>query len=95
MKLDTTAHERPVPAAALWAFGLITFAISWGILGFYIFFPDAAGSWFGDLTGKPPAFVLAVWAPAFAAFAVVLYFGGVEGAVTEVTAPVSRAHEAP
>jgi membrane protease YdiL (CAAX protease family) len=61
-------------------FTLITFAVSWGILGLYIFFPEPASRWFGEITGKHPAFVLAVWAPAFAAFAVVLYFGGIQGA---------------
>jgi uncharacterized protein len=80
MKPDTSAHERPVPTAALLPFTLITFAVSWGILGLYIFFPEPASRWFGEITGKHPAFVLAVWAPAFAAFAVVLYFGGIQGA---------------
>ena len=80
MKPDTRAHERPVPTAALLPFTLITFAVSWGILGLYIFFPDTASSRFGEITGKHPAFVLAVWAPALAAFAVVLTFGGIQGA---------------
>jgi hypothetical protein len=80
MKQDTSAFERSVPTAALLPFALITFAVSWGILGLYIFFPDTASRWFGEVTGKHPAFVLAVWAPAFAAFAVVLYFGGIKGA---------------
>ena len=80
MKPDTRAHERPVPTAALLPFTLITFAVSWGILGLYIFFPDTASSGFGEITGKHPAFVLAVWAPALAAFAVVLTFGGIQGA---------------
>jgi membrane protease YdiL (CAAX protease family) len=80
MKPDTRAHERPVPTAALLPFTLIAFAVSWGILGLYIFFPDTASSGFGEITGKHPAFVLAVWAPALAAFAVVLTFGGIQGA---------------
>ena len=80
MKPDTRAHERPVPTAALLPFTLITFAVSWGILGLYIFFPDTASSGFGEITGKHPAFVLAVWAPALAALAVVLTFGGIQGA---------------
>ncbi len=79
MNQDMGAHERPVPTAALLPFTLITFAISWGILGLYIFFPDAAGGWFGEIIGRHSAFVLAVWAPAIAAFAVVLYCGGVQG----------------
>lgn len=80
MKPSANTPLRSVPTVALLAFTLITFAISWGILGLYIFFPDTASSGFGEITGKHPAFVLAVWAPAFAAFAVVLYFGGIQGA---------------
>jgi uncharacterized protein len=71
---------RSVPTAALLPFTLITFALSWSILGLYIFFPDQASGWFGEITGTHPAFVVAVWAPAFAAFAVVLYCSGVQGA---------------
>ena len=80
MKPNTGAHERPVPTAALLPFTLITFAISWGVMGLYIFLPEVASRWLGEITGQHPAFVLAVWAPAFAAFAVVLYFGGLQGA---------------
>lgn len=46
--------------------------------------------WFGDITGKHPAFVLAVWAPAFAAFAVVLHFGW-----RGVALPILQRHMAP
>ncbi len=80
MKSSANLPPQPVTTVALLPFTLITFAISWGILGLYIFLPETAVGWFGDITGKHPAFVLAVWAPAFAAFAVVLYFGGIKGA---------------
>lgn len=79
MKPSANTSPHSVPTAALLPFTLITFAITWGILGLYIFFPEPASRWFGEITGKHPAFVLAVWAPAFAAFAVVLYFGGLQG----------------
>jgi len=80
MMQSTNTHHQQVSTAALLPFTLITFAISWGILGLYIYFPGEAAGWFGEITGKDPAFVLAVWAPAFAAFAVVLYCGDVQGA---------------
>lgn len=80
MKSSSNMSARSVPTAALLPFTLITFAISWGILGLYIFFPETAVGWFGDINGRHPAFVLAVWAPAFAAFAVVFHFGGRQGA---------------
>lgn len=68
-----------VPLAALFPFVLATFAITWGIVGFYILRSDTAVAWFGEISGRHPAFILATWAPAFAAFAVVWKHGGVAG----------------
>lgn len=75
---DSPSKTR-VPSAALPPFVLITFAITWGITGFYIVWPDTAVAWFGEISGSHPAFFLATWAPAFAAFFVVLRHGGVAG----------------
>jgi hypothetical protein len=58
-------------------FFAMTFAIAWGIIGFYIFFPAQAQALFGALSGTHPLFVLAVYAPAIAAFVVVVRWGGV------------------
>ncbi|NBB77596.1 MAG: CPBP family intramembrane metalloprotease [Bacteroidetes bacterium] len=55
---------------------LITFGISWGVLSLYIFFPDAASSTFGMLSGSHPLFFLAVYAPAIASFIVIYHVGG-------------------
>ena len=68
-----------MPTIALAPFVLITFAVSWGTIGFYIFFPEQAVAWFGEISGSHPAFFLATWAPAIAAFAVVLGYAGVAG----------------
>lgn len=68
-----------VPSAALFPFVLITFAITWGIVGFYVVRPDTAVAWFGEISGSHPTFFLATWGPAFAAFFVVLTYGGVAG----------------
>ena len=75
-----------VPTAALLPFVIITFAFTWGIVGFYVVRPDTAVAWFGEISGSHPAFFLATWAPAFAAFYVVLSHGRVKG----VTAFLSR-----
>jgi len=75
-----------VPSTALLPFVLTTFAITWGIVGLYIVRPDTAVAWFGEISGRHPAFILATWAPAFAAFLVVLTHGGVAG----MTAFLSR-----
>jgi hypothetical protein len=45
----------------------------------YIFLPDQMTGVFGQLTGQHPLFFLAVWAPAIAAFIVVVYHSGVAG----------------
>lgn len=75
----TEARAREVPSAALLPFALTTFAITWGIIGFYVLRHDTAVAWFGEISGRHPAFVLATWAPALAAFAVVLAHGGLAG----------------
>ena len=64
---------------ALGVFFAVTFAITWGLIGGYIFWPDAAASRFGEISGSHPFFFLATWAPAIAAFAVVVFWGGVSG----------------
>ena len=61
------------------AFFTMTFAITWGILGLYIFASEAMVGLFGNLTGQHPLFYLAVYAPAIAALAVILCRQGIEG----------------
>jgi hypothetical protein len=71
--------KREIPSSALFVFVAITFAITWGTIGVYIFFPEHAAAWFGEISGSHPAFFLATWAPAIAAFALVLAYGGLTG----------------
>jgi membrane protease YdiL (CAAX protease family) len=61
------------------AFLGITFAIAWGVIGTYILWPDAMTARFGEISGSHPFFFLATWAPAIAAFAVVLLWGRFSG----------------
>jgi len=68
-----------VPITALAPFAIGTFAVTWGIIGFYILFPNQATAWFGAMSGRHPAFFLATWAPAIAAFAIVLFYCGWQG----------------
>ncbi|MEA3392802.1 MAG: type II CAAX endopeptidase family protein [Candidatus Marinimicrobia bacterium] len=60
-------------------FLLIAFGLAWGILALFIFFPDQMAEIFGELSGQHPLFILAVWAPAIAAFIVVTYKSGLGG----------------
>ncbi len=86
--VSPASAEHRVPSAALLPFMLITFAITWGIVGFYVVRPNTAVAWFGEISGSHPAFCLATWAPAFAALFVVLTHGGVAG--TKAFCPASR-----
>lgn len=78
-----TASERPttrdVPSVALPLFAVLTFSITWGLVGFYILFPEQAASRFGEISGSHPVFFLATWGPAIAAFILVLAYGGLAG----------------
>ncbi len=60
-------------------FFAMTFVITWGILGLYIFASETMVNLFGNLTGQHPLFYLAVYAPAIAALAVLFYREGVDG----------------
>ncbi|WP_240966870.1 CPBP family intramembrane glutamic endopeptidase [Nodosilinea sp. P-1105] len=60
-------------------FLLITFGLAWGIVALFIFFPQQMSGMFGELTGQHPLFFLAVYAPAIAAFIIVLQRGGRRG----------------
>lgn len=68
-----------VPFRSLIPFLLISFGIAWGILGLYILLPELMGAVFGQLSGNHPLFFLAVYAPAIAAFALVVRHGGFRG----------------
>ena len=54
----THAHRR-VPTLALLPFILMTFAITWGLVGIYIVRPEQAAAWFGEISGSHPFFFLA------------------------------------
>jgi membrane protease YdiL (CAAX protease family) len=58
------------------SFFAITFVIAWGILGLYIFAGETMVPVFGNLTGRHPLFYMAVYAPAIAAIAVIVYRQG-------------------
>ena len=73
------AVQHDLPFLSLVPFLLITFVIAWGIIALYIFLPDEMAGAFGQLTGQHPLFFLAVWAPAIAAFILVIYHTGLSG----------------
>jgi len=72
-------HRQIIPTRAIAAFLVIAFAITWGLIGFYIFFTAAAAAGFGEISGTHPFFFLATWAPAISAFVVVFLYSGAAG----------------
>lgn len=57
----------------------ITFGLAWSLVALLIFFPQQMASVFGELSAKNPLFILAVYAPAIAAFILVVHHGGLQG----------------
>ncbi|HMB14927.1 MAG TPA: CPBP family intramembrane glutamic endopeptidase [Pelovirga sp.] len=68
-----------VPFRSFIPFLMITFGLAWGVLGLYVVFPERMSATFGQLTGNHPLFFLAVYAPAIAAFVLVIHNGGIAG----------------
>ena len=64
---------------ALAPFFAITFGIAWTILGLYIYLNEPMARAFGQISGKHPLFVLAVYSPAIAALILVAWCGGAAG----------------
>jgi membrane protease YdiL (CAAX protease family) len=76
-------HNAPsaqdLRSSALLPFLAVTFLITWGLMGIYIFAPATAADTFGEISGSHPVFFLATWSPAISAFLVVAYQGGASG----------------
>jgi len=79
MERHRSPAEAAVPTRALAIFVLLTFAITWGVIGSYIFAPETTVALFGPISGSHPAYFLATWAPAIAGLAVVAGFAGLRG----------------
>lgn len=74
-----SADSAEVPFNALVPFLLVAFGLAWGILALFIFLDGPMTVLFGALTGQHPLYFLAVYAPAIAAFMLVLYYAGTAG----------------
>lgn len=80
MTIDSAEAESTQPSfMSLVTFLLISFGLAWGIFALFIFLPEQMAAMFGELSGQHPLFFLAVYAPAIAAFSVVVYYGGAGG----------------
>jgi membrane protease YdiL (CAAX protease family) len=65
--------------SSLWPFLAITFGLTWGIAALAILFPDQVTAVFGEMGMTNPLFLCAVYAPAIAAFILVIYGYGADG----------------
>lgn len=74
-------HTNDIRERDLIPFFIITFMIAWSVLGLYIVASETMTRVCGSLTGRHPLFYLAVYAPAIAALALVLFRSGIRGVV--------------
>ncbi|WP_050927731.1 CPBP family intramembrane glutamic endopeptidase [Aestuariivita boseongensis] len=72
-------HDNTRDLVKIFVFVAITFAITWGIIGSYILWPDAMSARFGAVSGSHPLYFIATWAPAIAGLSVVLISAGFSG----------------
>jgi len=79
MPSERSTTRDDVPWTALLPFLLIAFGLAWGILALFVFGPPSIPRRLGELSAHHPLFFLAVYAPAIAAFAIVLRWAGPGG----------------
>lgn len=80
MKPDSPDPNRYlISFASLAPFLLITFGLAWGIFALFILLPEPMVAMFGQVSGQHPLFILAVYAPAIAAFTIITYHSGIGG----------------
>lgn len=72
-------QDVPTGMLGIIKFVVLTFFISWGLIGFYIFMPEASTSLLGELSASHPAFFIAVYAPAISALILVIQHAGWHG----------------
>jgi membrane protease YdiL (CAAX protease family) len=75
----THRRRAPLSASALLPFLLITFGLAWGLLAMVLLIPERLEAWFGPIRASHPLFILAVYAPAIAAIALVAWHAGAAG----------------
>jgi hypothetical protein len=76
----SNASDAPTfSLATLVPFLMIAFGLAWGIIALYILLPEQMAGLFGEISGQHPLFYLAVYAPAIAALAIILYKTGRAG----------------
>lgn len=75
----TPEDPDPIPFAAVYPFLALTFGIAWGVFVLFAVFPEQITALMGEPSGSHPLFILAVYAPAIAAFLLVWRHTGADG----------------
>jgi len=80
MSVPRSNPSRPlIPGRWLFPFLALTFGLAWGIFALFFLFPRALEQVFGPPRGSHPLFILAVYAPAVAAFILIALRTGSRG----------------
>jgi hypothetical protein len=72
-------RSRDLTVRDIGPFLLLTFAMSWGLVALMIAWPERVEALLGEIGLTNPAYLLAVWAPAVVAFALILRRSGGAG----------------
>jgi uncharacterized protein len=76
---ENDSRRRQIPVAGLLPFLALTFGIAWGIFALFFLLPGPLAKVFGPPRGSHPLFILAVYAPAVAAFTLITLLTGTRG----------------
>lgn len=76
---NTTKIHPVITLRAIIPFLLITFGLTWGLALLLIFFNDQVVALFGEVSPSNPLYILAVYAPAIAAFILIWRYYGIKG----------------
>ncbi|HSI67841.1 MAG TPA: CPBP family intramembrane glutamic endopeptidase [Planococcus sp. (in: firmicutes)] len=71
--------KTPMTIKAIFPFILISFGLTWGLASLMLFFNDQVIAIFGEISTSNPLYILAVYAPAIAAFILVWRYYGLRG----------------
>jgi len=75
-------EQKKISTATLYPFLLITFGLTWGLALLLVLFYDQMTAIFGEVRPSNPIYILAVYAPAFAAISLVSRYYGIKGLVS-------------
>ena len=70
---DTRPRQDAITTRMIIPFVLLTFGLTWGVVLVLLFAPNVVASFLGPMGVTNPVYILAVWAPALVAIALILW----------------------